>query len=947
MSKAEIITRHQQKHDIEANWQKAINFIPLAGEFIVYEPDETHPIARYKIGDGVLNPETGKVEGTNVNDLPFIGNDDTISVYTKVDVDNIWYTYVPPKSENLGYEEVYPTAIRITPSPLIEEQQINYLATDMLGEVVYDAPLQEDLYDPEDGHIIAKAGEIVSYIPRPVVSKCTITNEILNGDYSKTPASEIVYYDIKEVDIAGERYEYHATDKIMPVYGEYGPEGDWVTDDTNEQIYACYHSQRDEWEGVTWGHIKREVPLKTEDGKDVYVTTQIVKKDRYYLVYEESDDGGETFYPYVDSHKITVPIFDIRPSDVYPPIDGEQVYMGYLPFGDDVVELGEHSFVIRKEDTEVPLYYTITQTSLKNYLDIIVVQLNNKMDKFAQVTIDENELIKTLDVEDYNLDLYTNDLTISSVRSQMLGSSNIELIAGENDNAVVYLSPEYIDIYCSNGYVNIHDVADPIEDRDAATKNYVDNQIAQIATSELPPLNVTVDENNMASHTPVEIFDYVRQGGKVYFNGWELSNYEDESIEQPYAFFNYVEEEGSYGTYVIYSDGSVVDSYSYRVFGWNAENRRFDTQDDVSFGGETHFHGPIKLHAEQDIDVRVRFQQGAPVYFDDTVQIEGTAFLNDIQIDGHAQFDDSVNFAGRTEFSQHAYFDSATFSGALDIDEDNLFISDSEADKPISQYLSEKLMGVEDGIRGDLNSYAMYHDILNNYNEHGKAEPIYGDDGVTGFNIPDGAIAMKDSGYANPDDLAYVKVKGLKSAAFTEESDYFKKPETLSQNSVQIPGVNPINSVNYYNLEYQQAEANAIPLRDANGELYGRNNWDTSDDISGRELISMNMCKAYLQDNYYTSFDVDQWFMSKDAINEWTLEHDESSFTFNEGSQDYSYIDGDPITEQPDGTFMMNTGTGRYRAIKIKGLKSAAYKDTSEIVQEVLNALPTWEGGSY
>lgn len=58
--------RFTPKGDIEANWNKAIGFVPLKKEIIIYLPDSTHTAARIKIGDGV----------TNVNDLPFIGNSD-------------------------------------------------------------------------------------------------------------------------------------------------------------------------------------------------------------------------------------------------------------------------------------------------------------------------------------------------------------------------------------------------------------------------------------------------------------------------------------------------------------------------------------------------------------------------------------------------------------------------------------------------------------------------------------------------------------------------------------------------------------------------------------------------------------------------------------------------------------------------------------------------------
>jgi hypothetical protein len=35
----QYIVRQQQRHDIETNWEKAVNFIPKAAEIIVYDPD--------------------------------------------------------------------------------------------------------------------------------------------------------------------------------------------------------------------------------------------------------------------------------------------------------------------------------------------------------------------------------------------------------------------------------------------------------------------------------------------------------------------------------------------------------------------------------------------------------------------------------------------------------------------------------------------------------------------------------------------------------------------------------------------------------------------------------------------------------------------------------------------------------------------------------------------
>ena len=56
-----IKTRIQNKHDVEANWVQAVNFIPMAGEAIVYDQDSNYSSPRIKIGDGQ----------TTINNLPF------------------------------------------------------------------------------------------------------------------------------------------------------------------------------------------------------------------------------------------------------------------------------------------------------------------------------------------------------------------------------------------------------------------------------------------------------------------------------------------------------------------------------------------------------------------------------------------------------------------------------------------------------------------------------------------------------------------------------------------------------------------------------------------------------------------------------------------------------------------------------------------------------------
>ena len=61
MAEKTLNTRIVQKHDIQENWDKALNFIPKTGEIIVYDADDNYSYARMKIGDGV----------TTVGNLPF------------------------------------------------------------------------------------------------------------------------------------------------------------------------------------------------------------------------------------------------------------------------------------------------------------------------------------------------------------------------------------------------------------------------------------------------------------------------------------------------------------------------------------------------------------------------------------------------------------------------------------------------------------------------------------------------------------------------------------------------------------------------------------------------------------------------------------------------------------------------------------------------------------
>jgi hypothetical protein len=48
-------------HRKEADWLKLTNWVPEAGELVIYDPDEEYNYARVKVGDGI----------STLTDLPF------------------------------------------------------------------------------------------------------------------------------------------------------------------------------------------------------------------------------------------------------------------------------------------------------------------------------------------------------------------------------------------------------------------------------------------------------------------------------------------------------------------------------------------------------------------------------------------------------------------------------------------------------------------------------------------------------------------------------------------------------------------------------------------------------------------------------------------------------------------------------------------------------------
>lgn len=84
MAEKVLNSRMIQKHDIEANWAKAENFIPKQGEIIIYDIDELHSQERIKIGDGI----------SSVQNLPFlVAEISALPELTFSDFDGEQFTY--------------------------------------------------------------------------------------------------------------------------------------------------------------------------------------------------------------------------------------------------------------------------------------------------------------------------------------------------------------------------------------------------------------------------------------------------------------------------------------------------------------------------------------------------------------------------------------------------------------------------------------------------------------------------------------------------------------------------------------------------------------------------------------------------------------------------------------------------------------------------------------
>ena len=139
MAEKKIIGRVIQKHDVEANWLKATNFIPMQGEIIVYDIDANYSYERLKIGDGVKNvnalsfvddalretilEQVNSVDG-KVNAISDLVGDTKVSDQINMALANSQSDWDVNDETSPVYIKNRPFYTQITPTTFVEQQSV-------------------------------------------------------------------------------------------------------------------------------------------------------------------------------------------------------------------------------------------------------------------------------------------------------------------------------------------------------------------------------------------------------------------------------------------------------------------------------------------------------------------------------------------------------------------------------------------------------------------------------------------------------------------------------------------------------------------------------------------------------------------------------------------------------------------------------------------------------
>lgn len=228
MAEKRLKSRIIHKHETEANWKQS-SLIPFQGEIIVYDKDENYDYERIKIGDGVINPSTGLIEGTNVNDLPFANG--VTKEYVDEEIENINLVQIV----NSLPEEGLPNQIYLVPS-----------------SEKFDNTYEEYVWVSTNDTLKMSQGDLVGTINSDY-SEWVDTIEWINLDNNFTP-----YGQYAPIDNRDNLYTY--IDSFIGASA-----GLMLSDGTNYySIYACDYNG-----GAIWADIKNNKLYVSYDGVNI------------------------------------------------------------------------------------------------------------------------------------------------------------------------------------------------------------------------------------------------------------------------------------------------------------------------------------------------------------------------------------------------------------------------------------------------------------------------------------------------------------------------------------------------------------------------------------------------------------------------------------------------------------------------------------------------------
>ena len=246
------------KHDLEINWLKAINFVPKQGELIVYDIDDKYTYQRFKIGDGV----------TKVNDLPFIAKPDWNAkegtagyIENRTHYDDGFDLTYDGNYENYPHHILEDGAIivQVSDTPLTKEEIVG--AT---GEGVINGQQMSQVLDENILEVDEESGEIIGI--NSVFFSSAVPVPKGNGEFVEPG---VYFYHIQNYGMLTRLYKEELKqldEKYIPdsiARKEEVAQADW---NENDETRAAYVKNRThyvgtleiEWDGVIDGHLATE-----------------------------------------------------------------------------------------------------------------------------------------------------------------------------------------------------------------------------------------------------------------------------------------------------------------------------------------------------------------------------------------------------------------------------------------------------------------------------------------------------------------------------------------------------------------------------------------------------------------------------------------------------------------------------------------------------------------